>query len=547
MENRRHKAPMLMQIKAWLTKTAQGLAVTIIFFVGLDLLLRGVYFVRNAMVEYVPLPYVAGDDYGPAPPWIDGLRILEPDEQLIWRARPSLRRRYVDVFSPVDREENRTALLRQFVPSIPASLQGNPTWEISLNSRGFRTDEFPRAKDPGALRIVCLGDSWTFGANVGQDQAYPQQLQRLLAIHYPGRKIEVFNLGVLGYSSHQGLELLKLEALGLDPDVVVIGFAMNDSKIEGYRDKDLAGLPSDVTVSKRVTRLVGRIETYKLLRYLAGVRRYKARPLGQTMTAGGASTAKGPQLTADEVYEENEPWTRVSPRDFAANLVEMIERARSRQALAILLNNQLEPDNPYTSALQRVSQNLGVPLVDSSALIAEAKARMEEDLERRLDLGRAAPGDAARSSDVDVVFRVTAGSRPVAKALYIVGPPAQLGRSAPNTVTMYDDGTHGDERTADGVWSYSAAFPRGSKISYIYTNSGTPGQWEGLDVPHIRILRVPRDGEADRIRAPIDTFGTIYMQADSWHTNAAGYQLIARAVRDAIGNSVGGGALDTRR
>src|SRR5262245_65725646 len=139
---------MLMPLKVWLSKTARGLAVTIIFFVGLDLVLRGVYFARNAMVEYVPLPYVVGDYYGPAPPWIDGLRILEPDEQLIWKAHPSLRRRYVDVFSPVDREENRTALLRQFVPSIPASLQSNPTWEILLNSRGFRTDEFPRGQNP---------------------------------------------------------------------------------------------------------------------------------------------------------------------------------------------------------------------------------------------------------------------------------------------------------------------------------------------------------------------------------------------------------------
>jgi hypothetical protein len=32
------------------------------------------------------------------------------------------------------------------------------------------------------------------------------------------------------------------------------------------------------------------------------------------------------------------------------------------------------------------------------------------------------------------------------------------------------------------------------------------------------------------IYAPIDTFGRMYMQADGWHTNAAGYQLIAEAI-----------------
>ena len=51
------------------------------------------------------MPYVIGHDYGPVPPWVDGLRLLEPDDELIWRNRPGVRRRYLDVFSPVDTEE----------------------------------------------------------------------------------------------------------------------------------------------------------------------------------------------------------------------------------------------------------------------------------------------------------------------------------------------------------------------------------------------------------------------------------------------------------
>jgi lysophospholipase L1-like esterase len=33
---------------------------------------------------------------------------------------------------------------------------------------------------------------------------------------------------------------------------------------------------------------------------------------------------------------------------------------------------------------------------------------------------------------------------------------------------------------------------------------------------------------------PIETFGEVYMQADDWHTNAVGYDLIAQAVADVI-------------
>jgi lysophospholipase L1-like esterase len=33
---------------------------------------------------------------------------------------------------------------------------------------------------------------------------------------------------------------------------------------------------------------------------------------------------------------------------------------------------------------------------------------------------------------------------------------------------------------------------------------------------------------------PIDTFGQLYMQADNWHTDAEGYDLIADAVAKAV-------------
>jgi len=97
---------------------------------------------------------------------------------------------------------------------------------------------------------------------------------------------------------------------------------------------------------------------------------------------------------------------------------------------------------------------------------------------------------------------------------------------------MHDDGKDGDERAGDGVWSLSASFPAGAHVTYVYTNSGTAGQWEGLDVPSTRHVTVPPS--TGPVYLPLETFGQIYMQGDSWHTNAAGYDLIAKAVADAI-------------
>ena len=87
-------------------------------------------------------------------------------------------------------------------------------------------------------------------------------------------------------------------------------------------------------------------------------------------------------------------------------------------------------------------------------------------------------------------------------------------------------GRDGDQKAGDGVWSYAATFAPAKTISYIYTNSGTPGRWEGLDVPHIRRVEVPSSPDGRPVYMPIETFGRIYMQGDDWHTDAVGYDAI---------------------
>src|SRR5436190_16372385 len=230
-------------MKRLVSGLAKSIATTILFFIAAELVLRGGYAVRNSMVRLVPLPYALGDEYGPIPPWLDRLMILVPDEMTIWRNLPNVRRTYVDIFSPARRPEDRVALLRRFVPTLPAQFRGNPTWTIALNSLGYRSPEPTSARLPSTLRVACLGDSWTFGMNVDQDRTYPSRLGEQLRHAHPGKPVEVLNFGVLGYSSFQGLQLMKARIVALHPDVVAIGFAMNDSEVAGYRDKDMVTQP----------------------------------------------------------------------------------------------------------------------------------------------------------------------------------------------------------------------------------------------------------------------------------------------------------------
>ena len=127
---------------------------TIVFFLIAEIALRALYFARNSFVEYVPLPYVVGDDYGPIPPWLDNLLILKPDAALIWKNLPNARRAYVDIFTPVWQDSDRMALLRRFAPWLPPAFRRNPVWRIALNDEGFRSAPIVAGKRAGVLRIA---------------------------------------------------------------------------------------------------------------------------------------------------------------------------------------------------------------------------------------------------------------------------------------------------------------------------------------------------------------------------------------------------------
>jgi lysophospholipase L1-like esterase len=434
-------------------------------------------------------------------------------------------------------------LLRKFLPALPDYLKENPVWNISLNAHGFREKEFHK-KSPLTFRIICLGDSWTFGANVGQEETYPRQLEQLLEQEFHGSDFEVLNLGVLGYSSYQGLELLKKEALKLKADLIVIAFAMNDSSTAGYRDKDIPGSREEVTLVKRIGNVLDKLETYKLLKYTALKLKYRPQSISRQLKTIAESADK-PDEAID--YNNLEPWIRVSPGDYKKNIIHIIDLAKKNNISPILLYNQLSHDagevagigylgtmSPYYKVLEDISRATEVPLVDSSALISEASINIEEELEKKRGLRPVMESPNNPHEEAEVIFRVDQGSHLVSKSIYISGTHSALGNTEPNTIRMYDDGTHGDQTAGDKIWSYTATFSPGTKIFYVYTNSGEEGKWEGLDVPYIRTFSMDSRRDKNKIYLPIETFGKVYMQADSWHTDVSGYELIAKALSEVI-------------
>lgn len=104
---------------------------------------------------------------------------------------------------------------------------------LNSNSRGLRgRGEHGYEKPPGVVRILVLGDSFTFGEEVSDDETYSYQLGAML----PG--VEVLNLGVHGYGHDQMLIYLQEEGVKYQPDVVILGFIADDMErnLLGFRD-----------------------------------------------------------------------------------------------------------------------------------------------------------------------------------------------------------------------------------------------------------------------------------------------------------------------
>jgi GDSL-like Lipase/Acylhydrolase family len=94
---------------------------------------------------------------------------------------------------------------------------------LNTNSMGIRGKiEYSYARKPGKQRIVLLGDSFTFGAEVADDQTFSRYLESNL------ENTEVLNLGVQGYGHDQMLLYLREEGVKYHPDVVILGFTFID-------------------------------------------------------------------------------------------------------------------------------------------------------------------------------------------------------------------------------------------------------------------------------------------------------------------------------
>lgn len=168
-------------------------------------------------------------------------------------------------------EHYRTLGILDFSPALPES-----PWclEFRFNSLGVRGPEYG-PKRPGIKRIVVVGDSFTEGQGVREDEVYPSALAAQLEAAAPGR-YEVLNFGQRA-TDFPELYALFERALDLSPDLVIYGLCLNDPArsadydrrwprlndwimvrrapvLLGWRDSRLRALVADRLDQRRISR-----------------------------------------------------------------------------------------------------------------------------------------------------------------------------------------------------------------------------------------------------------------------------------------------------
>lgn len=255
--------------------------------------------------------------------------IIEFDEMLGWRKKPGVTVRNVT---------------------------GEYAVTETINSLGFRGPEIPPTKVGGEYRVLVLGDSFTEGYTVDQQDLFSIRLNARLSEAHSGSQITVINAGTTGYSTDQELLLLRQVGARLEPDLVVLMFCDNDllynlrpnywSSAKPLFQMDTAGgvAPVNIPLQRRAPREFSSIHRVKawLLRnsHLYRLVRDRVRSLpGLLMLARSVGVLDGTAAVPAEfrVYRREQDEETAAAWEITTALLEEIQREAQKLGSKLLI------------------------------------------------------------------------------------------------------------------------------------------------------------------------------------------------------------------
>lgn len=252
---------------------------------------------------------------------------------------------------------------------LPSVSKRGGVWGVTrpaaTNALGWRDPERTYAKPRGVKRVVALGDSFTFGADVDDGERFTDQLRQRM----PG--LDVVNLGVAGYGTDQELLVLEHEAFRYEPDAIVLTVCV-------LNDLDDIGYERLYSYPKPTFRLDGGQLGLRPPRATWGLRLRNHSYLVETLVQKLANEDQHPVRAEDFQPGDAEPL-------FAALVQRFLRVAASRHVpvVAVVAHapTDYDPDDGARAAIvRRVLTAAAVPHIDVREVFAPHSTHPDQEL-----------------------------------------------------------------------------------------------------------------------------------------------------------------------
>lgn len=169
---------------------------------------------------------------------------------------------------------NYSKFFKQAIFIFLCTLSVLATTEIALRvlsrlySRGRILNRVSHSND---FIIVCIGDSFTYGLCVEEQDAYPAQLERMLHYNLSGKHFRVFNLGVPGSNSSMHLKYFtQLVDDCVKPDIAIILTGANDkwNIADSNIDKIMRTHNLTAILKTKINSFIGSLRIYKMVKLI---------------------------------------------------------------------------------------------------------------------------------------------------------------------------------------------------------------------------------------------------------------------------------------
>ena len=252
-------------------------------------------------------------------------------------------------------------------------IRTTPEYEVRVrtNALGLRGSvETEPKKPPGVRRILCLGDSFTFGKGVADDETVPARLAVRLAAP-AGPRTEVLNAGVVSYGASNEWIWWQARGAALEPDLLVLQLCPNDFGDDA--SNGVFALADDGTLLdthvgayerlKRATRAYESLPFRGLLDRSYLFNHFRI-PLNRALLK---SRAPPEEAEADPAAAAR---ARADSRTLTSSLVRrLLEDARGRRVATMVLLFDQRPGD--AALLTRTALEAGAAVLDLGPLAAE--------------------------------------------------------------------------------------------------------------------------------------------------------------------------------